>query len=75
MDTANDEDHLALTESKAGKRVSSAAMARFNLLDRARSLLMKKSHQIHFLEFGGCAVLQKWLMQNPDGSFPPFQVV
>jgi len=44
MDTANDEDQLGLTESKAGKRVSSLAMARFNLLEKTRCLLMKKSH-------------------------------
>jgi hypothetical protein len=28
-----------------------------------------------FLDNSGCVVLEKWLQPNPDGSYPPLQVV
>lgn len=38
-------------------------------------MLGNKEHQLLFLEQSGCAILEKWLTVNPDGSYPPIQVV
>ena len=75
MDSANDLDHQALAEAIQGLRKSSRAMHRFQMLAKASEVLEKQNNQSLFLDYGGCLVLQKWLMQNPDGSYPPFQVV
>jgi len=63
MDVANDEDLQAIQSR-------SAAMSRFHLIHKVDCLLRKKHHMIHFLENGGCSVLEKWLLENPDGSYP-----
>ena len=38
-------------------------------------LMLKKTNQDEFLKLRGLTVLEKWLIQNPDGSYPPYQVV
>jgi hypothetical protein len=50
-------------------------MARFLLLEKCKTLLSNKPNQMVFLDNSGCAILEKWLSLNPDGSFPPVQVV
>jgi hypothetical protein len=50
-------------------------MHRFEMLPRTSEILQKLTHQQLFLDYGGCVILQKWLMQNPDGSYPAFQIV
>lgn len=40
-----------------------------------KEFLKKKHIQEIFLELQGCRVLEMWLFQNPDHSFPPIQVV
>ena len=74
MDKAHDEDHKILSLAKNGS-LNEAPMHRFNMLPRVHLLLSKKAHQELFLNSGGCGILEKWLSQNPDGSYPPFQVV
>lgn len=50
-------------------------MNRFHLLPKLSSYLKRKAVQSWFLQLSGCAVLERWLKPNPDGSFPPQQVV
>lgn len=40
-----------------------------------QELLRKKPFMGHFLDFGGLSFLEKWLLPNPDGSYPVYQVV
>ena len=70
MDTAHDDDHKLLATAKT-QGLTQAPMNRFNLLTKVKQLLAKKSHQDLFLGMGGCGILEKWLRQNPDGSYPP----
>jgi hypothetical protein len=46
-------------------------MNRFNLLAKASAILENKNYQIIFLEQSGCAILEKWLRVNKDGTYPP----
>jgi hypothetical protein len=71
MDTAHDADYQILQTNKKYPNSVTTAMNRFNLLQKASSILTKKCNQLIFLEQSGCAILEKWLRQNPDGSFPP----
>lgn len=71
MDTAHDSDHQTLSEVKKGLRSESTAMNRFNLLSKASKILANKQNQLLFLEQSGCAILEKWLWVNPDGTYPP----
>lgn len=75
MDTAHDTDHHTLNEVKKGLSNDSQAMNRFNLLPKASQILSNKDNQLIFLEQAGCAILEKWLWMNPDGTYPPVQVV
>lgn len=70
MDTANDADYAILSLVEGG-----AAMHRFKLLPKASLILGNKQSQLIFLDQSGCAILEKWLRVNPDGSYPPLQVV
>lgn len=68
MDTAYDLDRQANKESRC-------AMSRFKLLPKANQLLQNKPYQQVFLDNSGCTILEKWLLLNPDSSYPPVQVV
>lgn len=70
MDYAVDKDHEAI--QGAGRE---PAMNRFHLIPRLSTLLKRKGVQLWFLQLSGCSVLERWLKLNPDGSFPPQQVV
>lgn len=50
-------------------------MHRFNLLDKLSRVLLSKASQDEFLKSRGLSILEKWLMPNPDESFPPYQVI
>jgi len=52
-----------------------AAMNRFKMIDELSDLLNKKHVQQVFLANHGCRFLEMWLERNPDGSYPPVQVV
>ena len=75
MAYANDQDHNTISEVMAGERTSHQAMHRFLLLGKINDQLKRKGVQNQFLELGGCQLFEKWLMQNPDGTYPPYQVV
>ena len=52
-----------------------AALKRFQMIEQVTELLKKKHVQEVFLEMQGCRFLEMWISQNPDGSFPPVQIV
>lgn len=45
------------------------------MLSKAEVFLKNKMNQAVFLESSGCAILEKWLLMNPDHTYPPLQVV
>lgn len=73
MDYANDQDHQAIAESADSG--TARAMHRFQLLPKVLESLLTKPNQEEFLKSRGLGILEKWLLQNPDGTFPPFQVI
>jgi len=73
MDYANDQDCQAIAEAADSK--SSRAMHRFLLLPKLNESLLIKANQDEFLKSHGLSILEKWLHENPDGSFPPYQVI
>ena len=75
MDCANVEDHQAIVAAAKGQATSGKAMNRFHLLAKLQAQLRKKGVQKWFLHLSGCEALERWLSPNPDGSFPPQQVV
>ena len=50
-------------------------MSRFKLIEPVRAMLKKKMVQEIFLELQGVRILEMWICQNSDHSFPPLQVV
>lgn len=50
-------------------------MHRFKMINEVQELLKKKHIQDIFLEMQGCRFLEMWIIQNPDNSFPPIQIV
>ena len=66
MDYANDQDHQAIADKTEFK------MNRFSLLAKLTESMLKKTNQDEFLKLRGLNVIEKWLLQNPDGSCPPF---
>lgn len=65
---------VCLSDYEAIKK-GEAAMGRFKMIEEVTILLAKKNIQDVFLENYGCRFLEMWLARNPDGSFPPVQVV
>ena len=51
------------------------ALYRFKMIEEVTQLLRKKHIQDLFLEMQGCRFLEMWISQNPDGSYPPIQIV
>jgi hypothetical protein len=65
MDHANDQDHSVIAAASLQKVAGGSgqqAMHRFNLLDRLRDSLQKKTGQDEFLKTSGLAILEKWLL-------------
>ena len=56
-------------------KTKSQALYRFQMIEEVSQLLRKKHIQDLFLEMQGCRFLEMWISQNPDGSYPPIQIV
>lgn len=68
MHEACSSDHQAILDGRA-------ALQRFKLTEELQDQLRKKHIQKLFLEMQGCRFIEMWLGLNPDGSFPPIQVI
>ena len=52
-----------------------SARYRFQMMEEVSQLIRKKHIQSIFLEMHGCRFLEMWISLNPDGSFPPIQLI
>jgi hypothetical protein len=67
--------HRACIQDYDCIKKGTAAMHRFKMINEVQELLKKKHIQDIFLEMQGCRFLEMWIIQNPDNSFPPIQIV
>ena len=71
----NEQMHEACISDYDSIKKGVAALKRFQMIEQVTELLKKKHVQEVFLEMQGCRFLEMWISQNPDGSFPPVQIV
>ena len=50
-------------------------MHRFAMINTVTDMLKKKHIQEIFLELQGFKILEMWIGQNPNNTYPPLQVV
>ena len=67
--------HRACIQDYDCIKKGTAAMHRFKMVNEVQDLLKRKHIQDMFLEMQGCRFLEMWIIQNPDNSFPPIQIV